>query len=56
MDTIGKKEIKLIGRMKDLNNCTVMTLKEKLKQMNLSASSNKSELILSLNEAYPTGQ
>jgi len=34
---------------------TVMALKEKLRQMKLSTSGNKAELLLRLNQADPTG-
>jgi len=42
--------------MKDPNIFTVTALKEKLRQMKLSTSGNKAELILRLNQADPTGQ
>jgi len=35
---------------------TVMALKEKLRQMKLSTSGIKAELLLRLNQADPTGQ
>jgi len=42
--------------MKDANDLTVAALKDRLKQLNLSTAGSKSELILRLNEADPTGQ
>lgn len=43
-------------KMKDPNVFTVAALKEKLRQFNLSTAGTKSELILRLNEADPSGQ
>ncbi|KYN09603.1 hypothetical protein ALC57_18275 [Trachymyrmex cornetzi] len=42
--------------MKDPNEFTVLQLKEKLRQLNLSTNGNKAELIARLHQNDPTGQ